>query len=91
MSEKPDIFTLYKKIIQVDQLSAMLSDDISRQLSIIDSAIQQYIYFLRSFCLLDTWYLRLSMADVSQFLQSAINKRSFSSVFKNVSSLPYST
>lgn len=91
MSEKPDIFALYKKIIQADQLSAILSDDISRQLSIIDSAIQQYIYFLRSFCLLDTCYLRLSMADVSQFLQSAINKRSFSSVFKNVSSLPYST
>ncbi|KAK8894477.1 hypothetical protein M9Y10_022911 [Tritrichomonas musculus] len=91
MNEKFDVFTLHKKIIQANQLSTMLSDDITRQRSLIDSTIQQYIYNLRTFCFLDTWYLRLSMADVSQFLQSAIKKRSISEIYKNPSSLPYNT
>lgn len=91
MSEKQDIFALHKKIIQASQLSTMLSDDISRQRKLIDTTIQQCIFFLRSFCLLDTWYLRLSMADVSQFLQSAINKRLINNIYNNPSSLPYNT
>ncbi|OHT02903.1 hypothetical protein TRFO_06965 [Tritrichomonas foetus] len=90
-AKKIDFLSIHKRVIQEHQLSLMLSGDISRQRQQIGQTIRKVLIDFRSFCFLDTWYTRLSMTDITQFLQSSIYRRSTRQVFENPSSLPFST
>ncbi|KAH0787365.1 hypothetical protein GPJ56_008717 [Histomonas meleagridis] len=82
---------IHQQIIQEKQLQSMLSDDVSRQRQMLDTTIRKLLSDLRSFCFLDTWYPRLSMSDVSQFLHSSIYKREDHKVYESPSNLPFSS
>ncbi|OHT02724.1 hypothetical protein TRFO_30089 [Tritrichomonas foetus] len=82
---------LHKKVIQEHQLSVMVNDSISRQRKFIDQTIKKLISSLRSFCFLNTWYPRISMSDITLFLQSSIYHHEKNQIVDNPSSLPYQT
>ena len=74
-SENQSFTQLHKKVIQEHQLNLVLSGSISRHREDIDELTRKYILNIRTFCMLDTWYSRLSLTGIAPFLQSPIYRR----------------
>ena len=84
-----DFRKIHLQLIQENQLNSLLSSELDRQRKSIESTIKKIIIDLRSYCLLDIWYPKVSEARLLQFLDSPIYKRENRKVFPSTSKLPF--